>query len=104
MTLDPKTRKPIGAASLAAIAFFASIAMPAIGQGGSAPPGSRAVQLPLAGRQPGGVSVQQSAPVPSGTSANVQVQIQGGYSGSVPGIDAIPESFDLTLADAIRRG
>ena len=83
---------------------LAATALPAVGQGNDTASGSRAVQLPLSGRQPGSVTVQQSAPVPSGASANVQVQIQGGFSGSVPGTDAIPESFDLTLADAIQRG
>jgi len=105
MRQGTKTRTPVGRAScLTAVALFAATALPAVGQGSNAASGSRAVQLPLSGRQPGSVNVQQSAPVPSGASANVQVQIQGGFSGSVPGTDAIPESFDLTLADAIQRG
>ena len=105
MRRGTKTRTPLARAScLTAVALFAATALPAVGQGSNASSGSRAVQLPLSGRQPGSVTVQQSAPVPSGASANVQVQIQGGFSGSVPGTDAIPESFDLTLADAIQRG
>ena len=105
MKVESKNRTPIaGASRLAAVAFLAAITIPAVAQGGNATPGSRAVQLPLSGRQPGSVIVQQSAPVPSGASANVQVQIQGGYAGSVPGTDAIPGSLDLTLADAIQRG
>jgi outer membrane protein TolC len=100
-----KIAKPILRPSyLAAIAFAAALTLPAIGQAGGAASGSRAVQLPLSGRQQGSVSVQQSAPVPSGASANVQVQVQGAFSGSIPGTDAIPESFDLSLADAIQRG
>ncbi len=105
MRRGTKTRTlPARASCLTAVALFAATALPAFGQGSNAASGSRAVQLPLSGRQPGSVTVRQSAPVPSGASANVQVQIQGGFSGSVPGTDAIPESFDLTLADAIQRG
>src|SRR5271166_1450271 len=105
MKLESTNRRPIDKALyLVAGTLLTAVAIPAVGQGASGTSGSRAVQLPLSGRQQGSVSVQQSAPVPSGASANVQVQIQGGFSGSVPGIDAIPESYDLTLADAIQRG
>ena len=105
MRREGKIRTPLARIlRLTAVALFAATALPAVGQGSNSATGSRAIQLPLSGRQPGSVTVQQSAPVPSGASANVQVQIQGDFSGSVPGTDAIPVSFDLTLADAIQRG
>jgi outer membrane protein TolC len=88
---------------LKALAFLLACGTSAIAQQ-PASSGTTAIQLPLSGRPQAGVNVHQNAPVPAGTSANVQVQIQGAYPGSVVGTDVIPESFDLTLADAIQRG
>lgn len=69
--------------------------------GGSSTP---AVQLPLSGRQPGGVNVQQSTPAPSGASTSVTVQVQGGYAGSVPPNEAVAGKLELSLRDAVQRG
>jgi len=69
--------------------------------GGSA---TRAVQLPLSGRQSGEVTVHQSAPIPSGSSANIQIQLPGAFAGSIPATEALPAVFDLTLDEAVRRG
>jgi outer membrane protein TolC len=72
-------------------------------EGGSMSP-TQAIQLPLSGREFGSVSIHQSAPLPSGSSANIQIQLPGAFAGSVPGTDSIPETFELTLDDAVRRG
>jgi outer membrane protein TolC len=69
--------------------------------------GSRAVQLPLTGRQSGGTVVQQSSTPASGSSVNTvntQILVQEVYNGSVPGKDAPSGSVALTLAEAVRRG
>lgn len=68
---------------------------------------SRAIQLPLSGRQAGGITVQQSATPPPGTSVNtvnVQIQVPGGYNGSVSGKDSLSGSITLTIEEAVRRG
>jgi outer membrane protein TolC len=68
---------------------------------------SRALQLPLSGRQAGGTVVQQSSTPPPGSSVNTvntQIQVQGAYNGSVPGKDAPSASVTLTLDEAVRRG
>lgn len=80
------------------------------GQIQSAPQGSggtRALQLPLSGRQQGGPSVQQTATPPATSSVNTtntQVQVQGQYSGSVLGSDQPASGITLTLSEAVRRG
>ena len=66
--------------------------------------GTPALQLPLSGRTSGGVSINQSAPVPSGASASVQVQVQGAYAGSVATEESVPQSMELTLLEATQRG
>jgi outer membrane protein TolC len=72
-----------------------------------APQPARATQLPLSSRQAGGITVQQSATPPPGSSVNTintQIQVPGGYSGSIPGKDLPSGSITLTLADAVHRG
>ena len=70
----------------------------------SAQDGTRAVQLPLSGRQLGSVSIHQSAPIPSGSSAVIQLQVPGAFAGSIRSTDIVPEAFELTLDEAVRRG
>ena len=70
------------------------------GNGSVTPP----LQLPLSGRQISGVVVQQSASAPSGATTRVQIQIQGSNAGSVPTTEAIPETFELSLSEAVQRG
>ncbi len=68
---------------------------------------SRAVHLPLSGRQGGGATVQQSSTPPPGSSVNTvntQIQVPGSYNGSVPGKDAPSGSVTLTLDEAVQRG
>ncbi len=68
---------------------------------------SRAIRLPLSGRQAGGVGVQQSSTPPPGSSVNtvnVQIQVPGGYNGSVPDKDSLSGSITLTIEEAVRRG
>jgi len=72
----------------------------------SAGSGTLANQVPLSGRggQSGGVTAGQS-PVPGTTSSvntiNPTIQVQGPYSGSVPGGGAVADK--LTLQDAVKR-
>ena len=95
--------------ALAVLALLISTAGPVTAQiqGGAQGSGSRAVHLPLSGRQQGGVSVQQAASPGSESSVNTlsnQIQIQGAYSGSVPAPDVPAGAITLTMADAIRMG
>lgn len=90
-----------------ALVLFAAIGDSAWGQVQSSPSGSRAIQLPLSGLQPGGTMVQQSSTPPPGSSVNAlstQIQVQGSYSGSIPGKDVPSGTMILTLEDAVRRG
>jgi outer membrane protein TolC len=83
------------------LAVVSVVPLAAQSGGGSA---TRAVQLPLSGRQSGEVTVHQSAPIPSGSSANIQIQLPGAFAGSIPATEALPAVFDLTLDEAVRRG
>ena len=77
------------------------------GQGQAEATGSRAVQVPLSGRQSGAVTVQQTSPLPSGSSVNsisTRVQVQGGYNGSIPGPGVSSGTLPLTLEEAVKRG
>jgi len=100
-----------GAKYLAALAVLVSIGLggEALGQSPSSTSGagSRATQLPLSGRQPEGVNVQQSSSPFPGASVSIvsnQIQVQGAYSGSVRGKDVPSGSIILTIEDAVRRG
>jgi outer membrane protein TolC len=90
-----------------ACAIVAGAAATAMGQMPSSSSGSRALELPLSGREPSGVSVEQTATPPPGASVNtvnVQVHAQGPYSGSVTGANPPSGTVALTLMDAVRRG
>jgi hypothetical protein len=86
-------------ATILTVAFAAPLA--AQGASGAA---TRAVQLPLSGRESGEVNVHQSAPIPSGSSANIQIQLPGAFAGSVQTTETGPATLDLTLDEAVRRG
>ena len=79
------------------------------GQVQSSPQGSasRAVQVPLSGRQGDGAAVRQSPTPPPGQSVNTintQIEVQGIYNGSVPGKNGPSGAVTLTLDEAVRRG
>ncbi|HEV3332769.1 MAG TPA: TolC family protein [Bryobacteraceae bacterium] len=79
------------------------------GGGGGGGAASRALTLPLSGRtgEPGSVApVQNSLPggAQSVNTITSSVEVQGAYQGSVPSSQAAGAPFDLSLADAIRKG
>jgi outer membrane protein TolC len=84
--------------------FFGCAAGPLAAQAPRSPDGTPALQLQLSGRQQGGVTVRLSAPAPSGSVTQVQIQVGGPYAGSVPGSDSPPVVYSITLGEAIRRG
>ena len=68
---------------------------------------TRAVQLPLSGRQSAATTVRQSATPPTGSSVNTlnpQIQISGPFNGSVPGADSPQGTITLTMEEAVGRG
>lgn len=76
-------------------------------QGPPAGSETRAVQLPLSGRDQTGASVQQSATPSSNSSVNTlntQVNVQGTYAGSALDPNPPAGSLVLTLSEAVRRG
>jgi outer membrane protein TolC len=99
--------RSIGVVLAGALVLLVCTGSIAWGQIQSSLQGSRAVQLPLSGREGGGATVQQSATPSPGSSVNTintQVQVSGSYNGSVPGKDAPSGSITLTLDEAVRRG
>jgi outer membrane protein TolC len=72
--------------------------------------GTQAVQLPLSGRtaQNNGAVKTSEQPAPSTTATvntlNPNVQVQGAYAGSTPGVAGMPFNGKLTLRDAVARG
>jgi outer membrane protein TolC len=72
--------------------------------------GTQATQLPLSGRttESSGSVKTSEQPAPSATASvntlNPNVQVQGTYSGSTPGIAKMPFNGKLGLQDAIQRG
>lgn len=91
----------MGCRYLSAIILAAAFGIPLAAQAGA---GTRAVQLPLSGRESGEVIVHQSASIPSGSSANIQIQLPGAFTGSVQTTETAPSDLDLTLDEAVRRG
>ena len=85
---------------IACIAFASAAMAQSGGSGATTSP----LRLPLTDRQPSGVTVQQSPPVPTGAGTRIQVQIQGASAGSFPTTESIPERYELTLAEAVQRG
>jgi outer membrane protein TolC len=72
--------------------------------------GTQAVQLPLSGRtaQSSGTVKTSEAPAPSTTATvntlSPNVQVQGAYAGSTPGVANMPFNGKLGLREAIQRG
>src|SRR5689334_8075908 len=95
----------IAAVLLLAVPSFAQIGPPS-GQSQS----TQATQLPLSGRtaQTSGTVKTSEAPAPSTTATvntlNPNVQVQGTYAGSTPGIAKMPFNGKLGLREAIQRG
>jgi outer membrane protein TolC len=97
-------------ALLAAALMFAAPAVAQFGAPAGQSQGTPAVQLPLSGRtaQSSGSVKTSEAPAPS-TIATVNtltpnVQVQGAYAGSTPGVAKMPFSGKLGLREAIQRG
>jgi outer membrane protein TolC len=85
-------------------ALLANFAPWMLAQGGASVQQTRAQQLPLSGRQSGSVNVQQSTTDGGSSSVNTSVtnvQVQGSYTGSVPGTEA---GGAMTLEQAIQMG
>src|ERR1700692_4203460 len=88
-------------------------APPAFAQFGPPPgqsQGTQAAQLPLSGRtaQTSGSVKTSEAPAPSTTATvntlSPNVQVQGAYAGSTPGVAKMPFNGKLGLREAIQRG
>ena len=109
--LKPDGKRMAGRLPLVAAALL--FAVPGFAQLG-APPGpsqsTQAAQLPLSGRtaQSNGTVKTSEAPAPSTTATvntlSPNVQVQGAYAGSTPGVAKMPFNGKLGLRDAILRG
>jgi outer membrane protein TolC len=95
---------------LAAALLFAAPAFAQLGPPPGQSQGSQAVQLPLSGRtaQSNGTVKTSEQPAPSTTATvntlSPNVQVQGAYAGSTPGVASMPFSGKLGLREAIQRG
>ena len=104
-------RRLIGQAPIVAVALlFAAPVFAQLGPPSGQTQGTQAVQLPLSGRtaQTSGSVKTSEAPAPS-TIATVNtlspnVQVQGVYAGSTPGVAKMPFNGTLGLREAIQRG
>ena len=105
-----KGRLPGRWLALAAPLLLAAPACAQFGAPSGAVQTTQAVQLPLSGRgTPTSGSVKTSEqPAPSTTATvntlSPNVQVQGAYSGSTPGVAKLPFSGKLALREAIQRG
>src|SRR5579863_2911150 len=99
-------RVPLVAAAL----LFAAPAFAQFGPPPAQSQGTQAAQLPLSGRtaQTSGTVKTSEAPAPSTTATvntlSPNVQVQGAYAGSTPGVASMPFSGKLGLREAIQRG
>lgn len=95
---------------LAAALLFAPPLAAQLGPPPGSSQGTQAVQLPLSGRtaQNNGTVKTSEAPAPSTTATvntlSPNVQVQGAYAGSTPGIAHMPFNGKLGLREAIQRG
>src|SRR5712664_4212493 len=95
---------------VAALLLFAASAFAQLGPPTGQSQGTQAVQLPLSGRtaQTSGSVKTSEAPAPSTTATvntlSPNVQVQGAYAGSTPGVAKMPFNGKLGLRDAILRG
>jgi outer membrane protein TolC len=89
------------------LASFLLLAAGLCAQTASPPPGARAVPLPLSSgvSQSGSVATQQTPVAGSGpATVTSSIQVNGDFSGSIPGQDLPPGPVTLTLAAAVKRG
>jgi outer membrane protein TolC len=99
-------RLPLVATAL----LFAAPAFAQFGAPSGQSQGTQAVQLPLSGRtaQTNGSVKTSEAPAPSTTATvntlSPNVQVQGAYAGSTPGVANMPFNGKLGLREAIQRG
>jgi outer membrane protein TolC len=107
----PKLAAPCSGVLLVPVAIL-MLAAPVSAQLGPPPAqsqSSQAVQLPLSGRsaQSNGSAKTSESPAPSTTSTvntlNPNVQVQGAYAGSTPGLASMPFNGKLGLHEAILR-
>jgi outer membrane protein TolC len=97
-------------ALFAATLLFAAPVFAQLGPPSGQSQGTQAVQLPLSGRtaQTNGTVKTSEAPAPSTTATvntlSPNVQVQGAYAGSTPGVANMPFNGKLGLREAIRRG
>jgi outer membrane protein TolC len=95
---------------LAAALLFAAPAFAQFGAPSGQSQGTQAAQLPLSGRtaQTNGSVKTSEAPAPSTTATvntlSPNVQVQGAYAGSTPGVANMPFNGKLGLREAIQRG
>jgi outer membrane protein TolC len=95
---------------LAASLVFGAPAFAQFGPSSGQTQGTQATQLPLSGRtaQTNGSVKTSEQPAPSTTATvntlNPNVQVQGAYSGSTPGVSKMPFNGKLGLQEAIQRG
>jgi outer membrane protein TolC len=95
---------------LAATLLFAAPTFAQFGAPTGQSQSSQAVQLPLSGRtaQSNGSVKTSEQPAPSTTATvntlNPNVQVQGAYAGSTPGIAKMPFNGKLGLREAVQRG
>ena len=95
---------------LAAALVFAAPVFAQLGPPPAQSQSSQAVQLPLSGRtaQSSGTVKTSDQPAPSTTATvntlNPNVQVQGAYAGSTPGVANMPFNGKLGLREAIQRG
>jgi outer membrane protein TolC len=90
--------------------WFAAPACAQFGAPAGSTQGAQATQLPLSGRsaQTSGSVKTSEAPAPSTTATvntlSPNVQVQGNYAGSTPGVTNMPFNGKLGLREAIQRG
>ena len=95
---------------VAALLLFSASAFAQFGSPAVQSQGTQAVQLPLSGRtvQTSGSVKTSEAPAPSTTATvntlSPNVQVQGAYAGSTPGVAKMPFNGKLGLREAIQRG
>jgi outer membrane protein TolC len=96
--------------ALATSLIFSAPAFAQFGPASGSTQGTQATQLPLSGRaaQTNGTVKTSEQPAPSTTATvntlNPNVQVQGEYAGSTPGVAKMPFNGKLGLQEAIHRG
>ncbi len=105
-----RKRAGAGLAAFAVAMMFVAPAFAQLGPPAGSSQGSQAVQLPLSGRtaQSNGTVKTSEQPAPSTTATvntlNPNLNVQGAYLGSTPGVANMPFAGKLSLPEAIKRG